>query len=62
MTATPNSQLQRKYQKDIKQQGFKEKVEEKSDTHLQLRDCSRRVIQSNRDNVSEDTPQCVGQM
>ena len=31
MPATPNSQLQKKYQKEIRRQGFKIKVVEKTD-------------------------------
>ena len=60
MPATPNSQLQRKYQKEIKRQGFKIKVVEKAG--IELRDCSRDLIRVNRDNVKEKTAWYVERM
>ena len=61
--ATPNSQLQRKYQKEIKPQGFKIKVVEKAGIAIKkLRDCSRDLIRVNRDNVKEKTAWYVKRM
>ena len=50
MPATPNSQLWKKYQMEIKRQGFKIKVVEKA----------KSLIHSNRGNVGERTAQYVG--
>ena len=58
--ATPNSQLQRKYQKEMKRQGFKIKVVEKAG--IELRDCSRDLIRVNRDDVKEKTAWYVERM
>ena len=58
--ATPNSHLQRKYQKEIKRQGFKIKVVEKAG--LQLKDCSSGLIRANRDNVKQKTAWSVERM
>ena len=61
MPATPNSQLQNEYQKEIDPQGLQVKVVEKVG-RLQLRGYSRSLTRSNCDSVSERTAQYVRQM
>ena len=57
---TPNSQLQRKCQKEIKRQGFKIKVVEK--VGIAIKRLSRDLMRVNRDDVKEKTGWYVERM
>ena len=57
---TPNSQLQRKCQKEIKRQGFKIKVVEK--VGIAIKRLSRDLMRVNRDDVTEKTAWYVERM